>query len=291
MTFPHTRLVAAAACIGCTLGSIAHAGESTVVSIPPSLDNTMFSNGNSSGAGLFLFSGRTGPSAGGHLQRALIQFDIASAVPAGATIESVDLRLVVQAGGPQGGTQTYTLHRVLAEWGEGTSESGGGLGAPPTVGDATWTHRFHPTHAWSNLGGDFVAAGSGSLDIPPVQGFVTFESTPGLVADVQAWLDDPESAYGWVMIGNEGVLGTARKFNSREFFKEDLRPELEITYRGGAAACPADVDGSGSVEFTDLLSVLANWGACAACPEDFDQSGSVDFNDLLVVLAAWGPCP
>ncbi|NNF44345.1 MAG: PQQ-binding-like beta-propeller repeat protein [Phycisphaerales bacterium] len=57
------------------------------------------------------------------------------------------------------------------------------------------------------------------------------------------------------------------------------------------ATCPADLDGSGDVGFTDLIRVLADWGPCPPpCPPDLDASGDVGFTDLLAVLAAWGPC-
>jgi hypothetical protein len=55
-------------------------------------------------------------------------------------------------------------------------------------------------------------------------------------------------------------------------------------------ACPEDLDGSGAVDFPDLLQVLAAWGPCSSCPQDLDGSGDVAFPDLLAVLAAWGPC-
>ncbi len=58
-----------------------------------------------------------------------------------------------------------------------------------------------------------------------------------------------------------------------------------------APPCPADLDGSGEVGFSDLLAVLSAWGACDKCPEDLDGDGVVGFSDLLVVLSAWGPCP
>jgi len=54
--------------------------------------------------------------------------------------------------------------------------------------------------------------------------------------------------------------------------------------------CPADVDGDGSVGFTDAIAVLASWGVCPGCPEDFDDSGDVGLTDLLLVLSGWGPC-
>jgi hypothetical protein len=57
------------------------------------------------------------------------------------------------------------------------------------------------------------------------------------------------------------------------------------------AACPADIDGSGGVDVSDLLAVLSVWGACGGCAEDVDGDGDVGVNDLLAVLAAWGSCP
>jgi hypothetical protein len=55
--------------------------------------------------------------------------------------------------------------------------------------------------------------------------------------------------------------------------------------------CPADLDGSGSVGFDDMLRLLHAWGLCpAGCPEDLDDDGMVDFRDLLLMLLAWGPC-
>ena len=55
--------------------------------------------------------------------------------------------------------------------------------------------------------------------------------------------------------------------------------------------CPTDVDGdvdgNGTVDLDDLLSVLSAWGDCppkAPCPADLDGSGDVTIDDLLVVL-------
>ena len=52
------------------------------------------------------------------------------------------------------------------------------------------------------------------------------------------------------------------------------------------AGDPADVDGDGTVGFSDLLAVLAAFGT-AGGPADVDGSGVVDFGDLLAVLAAF----
>ncbi|MBX3374206.1 MAG: CHRD domain-containing protein [Phycisphaeraceae bacterium] len=59
---------------------------------------------------------------------------------------------------------------------------------------------------------------------------------------------------------------------------------------GCVPACPADFNGSGDVEFGDLLIMLSVWGPCPGCDEDLDGSGTVDFADLLILLSVWGPC-
>ena len=54
--------------------------------------------------------------------------------------------------------------------------------------------------------------------------------------------------------------------------------------------CHGDLDGSGAVDFGDVLAILSAWGNKGG-PEDLDGNGVVDFGDILVVLGAWGPCP
>jgi len=58
------------------------------------------------------------------------------------------------------------------------------------------------------------------------------------------------------------------------------------------AVLPAgpDLDLDGDVDFSDLLALLASWGACpvvGVCAADFDDDGVVGFSDLLTLLAAW----
>jgi hypothetical protein len=53
-------------------------------------------------------------------------------------------------------------------------------------------------------------------------------------------------------------------------------------------ACPADLDGTGTVDGLDLAALLANWGG--AGDGDIDGNGTVDGVDLSSVLAAWGDC-
>ena|GEM_PF-1410252 len=55
-------------------------------------------------------------------------------------------------------------------------------------------------------------------------------------------------------------------------------------------ACPADLDGDGSVGGSDIAALLNAWGACAKCSADINGDGSVDANDLATMLNAWGAC-
>jgi hypothetical protein len=59
---------------------------------------------------------------------------------------------------------------------------------------------------------------------------------------------------------------------------------------GDCVDCPADIDGSGTVDTADLVDLLAAWGKCPDCPEDIDGNGTVDVADLVELLAAWGSC-
>lgn len=58
-------------------------------------------------------------------------------------------------------------------------------------------------------------------------------------------------------------------------------------------ACDGDADGNSVVNFSDITSVLANFGVSGAphIPGDADGSGTVDFADITSVLANWNqPC-
>jgi hypothetical protein len=56
----------------------------------------------------------------------------------------------------------------------------------------------------------------------------------------------------------------------------------------GVCACPADLDGSGTVDTADLLALLAAWGDDG--PADLNCDDTVDTADLLDLLAGWGDC-
>jgi hypothetical protein len=183
--------------------------------LSPSKDTTLYGDGSadlSNGAGGFLFAGSSGEK---RVLRSLLAFDLASQIPAGATINSVTLTLTVNT--PlTSNANTVGLHRVLADWGEGSSVApmGGGGGAPAATGDATWLARFFNTAAWAKPGGDFVATPSVSQRVSISTGTIAF-SGAGLVADVQGWANNRATNFGWIMVAqDEG--GPAVRFASRE---------------------------------------------------------------------------
>lgn len=237
--------------IAMCLGGAATVAAADVVQLGASKDNTMFEafgDGLSNGAGPYMFAGETRDFGS---RRALLAFDIASAVPAGSTINSVSLQLRMSRSTT--GARPVALHRVLADWGEGTSDSGdpGGGGAPATPGDATWVYRFYQTDSWATPGGDFDPTASASTNVGGI-GFYTWSSggAAGMLADVQAWLDDPSSNFGWVLIGADDGTRSAKRFDSRENPNPAYRPVLIIDYT------PVPAPGSALVAALGVVAAL-----------------------------------
>lgn len=53
--------------------------------------------------------------------------------------------------------------------------------------------------------------------------------------------------------------------------------------------CPADLNEDGTVDITDMLQIVSDWGTTGG-NSDIDGSGTVDMGDLLAVIGAWGQC-
>ena len=275
-----------------SVGAVAGSAWADTVDLTSVKDNTLYSTTTTSnGAGTGMFCGRTGVSGGPTVHRCVVAFDVAGSIPAGSTVTDVTLTLTLIAWSPNNpATQTHTLHRLLADWGEGTSMGDSGMGAPATPGDATWLHTFYATDFWAASGGDFQATPSASATVVPQSIAHTWGSTLRMVDDVQCWLDDPVCDNGWLLRGNETDLFTAKRFATREWFIPSERPLLTIQYTP-PAACPADVDGDGDVGILDFLQLLGAWGPCTGCPEDIDGDDEVGILDFLALLEAWGSCP
>src|SRR5438552_9554643 len=215
--------------IATTLGAIGPSvAIADIININPIKDNTLYeydpTEGDVSNAlGNHFFAGET---AMGELRRGVLAFDIAGNIPAGSTILGVTLSLNMSRTGSDT-PRTVELHKVLADWGEGTSVAPGeeGDGAPATPNDATWRHRFFDTIFWTTEGGDFSATVSASQSVGAI-GMYTWSSTQ-MVADVQSWLNNPASNFGWLVLGDETAIATAKRFDTRESASQ---PVLTIQY-------------------------------------------------------------
>lgn len=206
-------------------------GATETVEVEPAADVTLYeeSGQTANGAGSYVFVGRTENRNGAVERRSLLRFDLVGAIPSGATI--TEARLDVTMSRSISGAQTVELRRVLESWGEGTSDAPGqeGGGTASTAGDATWTHRERPSLTWSSPGGVFAQNASASQQVAGT-GPYTFESSAGTVADVQGWLDDPNSNFGWAMVMPSPAVGSAKRFNSRENSTGSSRPKLVVTF-------------------------------------------------------------
>ncbi len=204
---------------------------SASITLPPSKDNTLFESTTgtqSSGAGQSFFAGRTGVNDGVHIRRGLVAFDLAPGIPADATIIDVRLTLFLAQGGPVSFGENVSLFTLTSNWGEGTSVGFSGTPGLASTGDATWLHRFFNTSFWSTPGGDFEPQASATTSIGSAFQFYSWTG-PGLVDDVQNWITNPASNFGWIIRGDETGTNTALRFSSREAAQAN-RPQLTIVY-------------------------------------------------------------
>jgi hypothetical protein len=237
----------------------------------------------------------------GQRNRGLIRFDLTS-IPAGSRIDHVTFSIrVIWDPVDEPASSIFDLHRMLKPWGEGDklADQGPGRGSPATEGEATWMDRFAfvPGAAWETPGGadgnDFVAATSAEQFIVDSSSSPYYFSAPQLAADVQWWLDHPESNYGWLFkTRDETTPSTARRFASHE--DPSNTPELTIAY---SSAPPQITDArieagrfrftfvakageSYTVQFRDGLSPTNSWATLDTISAQPSETTVVVFDSL-----------
>ncbi len=206
--------------VSCLLCAATGVSLADSVTLHPVADTTLFetSPNNNLGAHTDFIAGTTAGSAGQPFRnRALLKFDIGGQIPMGATITSASLTLSVVKTPSVPANSTFGLHRLLVSWGEGNKTSS--LGLQATTGEATWISRLFLLPQWALPGGkegtDFLTDTSASTFVSGRGGY-TFVSS-NLVADVQFWLDNTNSNFGWILMSqDEPTASTARRFASRE---------------------------------------------------------------------------
>jgi len=216
--------------------------------------------------------------------RGLFRFDIGSQVPAGSKITHADLTLEVVRQPPPDDYKpsAFDLHRLLVSWGEGNKTNNSsvtspsiGLGEPATDNEAKWNDRLaFTTNRWTIPGGaatnDYAPSVSASQFVYGVgDSPYTFGPTPAMIADVQMWLDHPDTNFGWLLKSDdEAVNWTACRFGSRE--NAQNTPLLTIEYE-------PQID---PVQLSDNRLILS---FTAQAEQDY----VVEFRESLSTLDAW----
>ncbi len=251
------------------------------VELVASQDNTLYENENgdvSNGSGQRFFCGVT---LADEIRRGLIKFDIAGAIPAGSVIDNVELTLNCSNVPPNGVPADVSLHVVLADWGEGASDANGaeGQGTSAEPGDATWLHTFFDTDFWATAGGDFVGTAS-AIETTEFEIPYTWTSAQ-MIADVQTWLDNPTSNFGWLVLGDESFPGSARRWDSRENGNENNRPILTVNFTppGPIEICP------------DTATVTAGATFSGSSADICDEDSAIWTLQSTTFAAAFSPAP
>jgi hypothetical protein len=229
-------------------------------SLSPAEDAVIYSHGSTFNGGSTpeLLAGRVGtvgctgvtPNTCATIKRSLLRFNVTS-VPVGSTVAGAVVRLTLLNGSNEPTTgRLVKFSRLTAGWTEGTGGAGdfrtSALGSVvPAGGGATWEFANQGVTPWTS-GSSYVAAVS-------AQAFVTnHNSGPILYSwsagrlrnDVQAWVNGPATNFGWVILGDESVPNTTRRFASRSHAVPAERPRLDVTYTlaAGAVCAPPGVN-------------------------------------------------
>lgn len=211
------------------IGIMSFCRSQTTVTIIADRDNSIYSESNtlSNGSGQNLFTGTTQT---GDKRRSLIHFNL-STIPANSIINSVSFSIYCNKVPQTLAPATIELHKLLKDWGEGTSDATGaeGTGAAATANDATWGFNLYNTSSWTTPGGDFTAVKSASAKGVDI-GTITMTGA-NLVADVQSFINNSVTNFGWIVRdSSESTTSSARRYAARTNANAALRPQITVTY-------------------------------------------------------------
>lgn len=199
------------------------------ITVPAIQDNTLYEDPTgsiSNGQGKYLYSGK---NSNGLVRRGLIRFLLIEFMPQCSKILSVTLKMHL-SGGPTA-NRTIQLRKITNNWSAGSSDAPGleENGTSADSYDATWLHKYYNTDFWNSAGGDYSSIVSGSTVVGG-PGYYTWNSTPQMVKDAQEWKDSYPADYGWMLLGDESVLSTDKRFHSNDADTGAFAPELIVVY-------------------------------------------------------------
>ncbi|MBI3850257.1 MAG: DNRLRE domain-containing protein [Verrucomicrobia bacterium] len=187
--------------------ALSHASADTVTLSPVAdAEIRQFSPTSNFGSDVTMVPGVLGFTAGQEIRRALLRFDFGGpTIPAGAIINSVTVKVKVVKVPSGAANSTFDLRRLLQSW----SEAG-----------VTWNSRSSPNTPWQLPGAtgaaDSIPSASSTVFVTG-RGTYTFPSTTSLVNDIQSWVNNPGTNFGWLLISeNETTAKTARHFGTHE---------------------------------------------------------------------------
>jgi hypothetical protein len=226
-----------------------------------------------------------GTSTSGHIGRGLVRFDL-SVIPTNATINSATLTLRI--GVNQAGANTVKVHRMLQGWIEGTGSgfmklSAEDFGSPALAGEPTWNRRASPDTTWGTAGGlagtDFVAVASATA--APASSSLTFSSA-ALTADVQLFVSNTATNFGWLFKPSVEGSGGARRIATRE---DTLNaPKLLVNYTVSTFAVQPSIFGEALVDNAIRFSFNAQSNLTYAV-ESGDTPGTTNWTVLNSIPA------
>ena len=267
--------------------------------IAPSKDATIFLNNSddqmvatANGSGLSLFVGliNAPPSNPNSIRRAIVAFDPVAALqalniqPYDVLLNTVELemRVTKEASGPD--SVPMSLHRATSPWTEGPSGAGSATGNTFSAGqnDATWYYSSFSNQRWNQAGGDFEATPSATSPVGATS--MALWTSDEMLADVQQWLDHPETNHGWFLIGDEVTRQSVKRLSSVNDTVSSNRPSLLLNF---TPLVPGDIDGNSKVNISDFAILRANFNKSVGSrgEGDLNRDGAVNIGDFAILRA------
>jgi hypothetical protein len=177
---------------------------------------------------------------------ALLKFDL-STIPTNAIVTGVSLSVVIFRSNTD--VANFDLNRVLVNWSEY---------------EATWNNRSAST-PWlaggAQSGTEYVAAPSVTSAVDDA-----VFSSPGMIADVQLWVGNAATNFGWIILPTGDLAGTGKQLGSRE---SDYASVLTVDYTLTPPAKPLVLFGSALIEN----------GFCFSFNAESNHAYTVEFRD------------
>ncbi len=198
---------------------------------------------------------------GNFVNRSLLKFDL-SGIPSNATITSATLSLV-KTGGSNSATNV-NVHRITADWAEGSGPCSGSSGV------SNYNKRLSGTN-WGTAGGDYDSTVEA---VTSVGGNATYSWSINNL--VQNWVNGTDANYGLLLKYATEGFSNQKTFGSREHNTASNQPKLSVTYtvpangsttfmQNPVLCSPLTIKSGQSITVTSYVSIVS--GSMPAMPD------------------------